>query len=65
MLQMDSNIALKRQVCGIMYNEYEKFYFLSHITEQDKYEFFFWLQQNLTMKTVKEGDYLFKKGEKI
>lgn len=48
-----------------MYNEYEKIYFLNHITEQDKYEFFFWLQQNLIMKTVNEGDYLFKKGEKI
>ena len=62
---MESSIALKRQVCGIMYNEYEKIYFLNHITEQDKYEFFFWLQQNLIMKTVNEGDYLFKKGEKI
>ena len=65
MEQMNSDVALKREVCGVMFRDFEKFSFLHHIAGSEKYEYFQWLKEKMVIKEYKAQDYLFKKGDKI
>ena len=66
MEQVEQNFSLKKQVCAIVFKEFEKFNCLRRIELADKYSFNFWLSESCKkMKIVEENTILYKKRDKI